>query len=269
MSAEPRQETLPRTWNWPRIRLVLAVMLLCQAHGYAQSGPQPPCGNEPVPAYPSVDDPAVVKSWNRSEFGRDWRPPACTGWTAEGFTTLVTTVARFRDRSGAQGLLGHIGAVSELAGMRYWSTTHKQWRTLIVEASALTGWLGQRRTDFGSAEMKKGKVLYFEQTDNLAGKAIYRMHIAEASADRLVFDVENVSTIRYLLLTLFHPGEMQSIYFLDREPDSVWRYYSMVRTGKNASRLISANESSAVNRAAAFYRYTVGIPTSQEPPAAR
>jgi len=31
------------------------------------------------------------------------------------------------------------------------------------------------------------------------------MHIAEVSADRLVFDVENVSTMRYLFLTLFSP----------------------------------------------------------------
>ena len=93
--------------------------------------------------------------------------------------------------------------------MRYWSTTHKQWRTLIVEAHALTGWLGQRLTNFRPAEMKEGKVLYFEQADNPAGKAIYRMHIAEASTDRLVSDVENASRIRYLLLTLFHPGKMQ------------------------------------------------------------
>ncbi len=31
---------------------------------------------------------------------------------------------------------------------------------------------------------------------------------------------------------------MQSIYFLDRESDDVWRYYSIVRTGKNANQLI-------------------------------
>ena len=118
--------------------------------------------------------------------------------------------------------------------------------------------------------MKEGKVLYFEQVDNLSGKAIYRMHIAEASAGRLVFDVENVSTMRYLFMPILHPGEMQSIYFLDRESDNVWRYYSIVRTGKNANRLIAGNESSAsVNRAVAFYRHLVGIPTDQEPPAAR
>jgi hypothetical protein len=85
----------------------------------------------------------------------------------------------------------------------------------------------------------------------------------------LVFDVENVSTMHYLFITLFQPGEMQSIYFLDRESENVWRYYSIVRTGKNANRRITGNESSAVNRAVAFYRHLVGIPTGQEPPAAR
>jgi len=245
-------------------------MLLCQAHGYAQFGPQPPCGKEPVPPYPGLDDSAIVKSWSKSDFGRDWRPPACTGWGEVGFTTLVTTAARFRHTSEAEGLLRHIGAISELAGTRYWSTTHKRWQTLIVDAYALTGLQpGQRRANFTPDEMKEGNVLYYQQVDNLSGKAIYRMHIAEASADRLVFDVENVSTMRYLFITLFHPGEMQSIYFLDRESENVWRYYSIVRTGKNANGLVAGNGSSAVNRAVAFYRQLVGIPTGQEPPAAR
>jgi len=234
-----------------------------------QSGPQPPCGKEPIPPYPALDDAATVKSWSESDFGRDWRPPACTGWTAVGFTTLVTTVARFRQASEG-GLLRHIGAISELAGTRYWSTTHKQWRTLIVDAHALTDLQGgQRREDFTPDEMKQGKDLYFEQTDNLSGKATYRMHIAEASAERLVFDVENVSTMRHLLIPVLHPGDMQSAYFLDRESDNVWRYYSIVRIGKDANGLIAGNEASSVNRAVAFYRHLVGIPTDQEPPAAR
>jgi hypothetical protein len=270
MSADPRHETLVRTWTWHRVRFVLSAMLFCQAYSYAQSGPQPPCGREPVPPYPGLDDSAIVKVWSKSDFSREWRPPACTSWAAVGFTTLVTTVARFRHTSGAEGLLRRIGAISELAGMRYWSTTHKQWQTLIVDAHALTGLQpSQRREDFTPDETREGKVLYFEQEDNLSGKAIYRMHIAEASADRLVFDVENVSTMRYLFITLFHPGEMQSIYFLDRESENVWRYYSIVRTGKDANLLITGNESSAVNRAVAFYRCLVGIPTGQEPPAAR
>jgi hypothetical protein len=261
---------LVRTCAWHGIRFVFSAILLYQAHGFAQSGPQPPCGTEPVPAYPGLDDSSIVKSWTEADFRRDWRPPACTGWTEPGFTTLVTTVARFRHTSAVEGLLRHIGAISELAGMRYWSTTHQQWQILIVEAHALTGLQPEyRRQDFTPDEMKAGKILYFEQTDNLTGKGVYRMRIAEASANRLVFDVENVSTMRYFFVPVLHPGEMQSIYFLDREPENVWRLYSMVRTGKNANRLIAGNESSAINRAVAFYRWLVGIPTGQEPPAAR
>jgi hypothetical protein len=252
------------------IRFAFSVMLLCQAHGYAQIGPQPPCGKRPVPPYPGLGDSPIVKFWSESDFGHDWRPPACTSWAEVGFSTLITTVARFRYTSGAEGLLRRIGATSELAGMRYWSTTHKQWQTLIEDAHALTGSQpSQRRKDFTPDEMKKGRVLYFEQVDNLSGTAIYRMHIAEASAGRLVIDVENVSVVRYSFVTLFHPGEMQSIYFLDRESGNVWRYYSIARTGRNASRLAAGHESSSINRAVAFYRSLVGIPTDQEPPAAR
>jgi hypothetical protein len=270
MSADPRHQTLIRSCTQHRVWFLLLAMLLCQARGYSQLRPQPPCGKEPVPSYPALDVSAVAKSWSRSEFGRDWKPPACTDWATVGFTTLVTTVARFRQTSETEGLLRHIGAISELAGMRYWSTTHKQWQTLIVDAYAVTGLQpSQRREDFSPEEMQEGKVLYYVQVDNLSGKATYRMHIVEASADRLVFDVENVSTMRYLFITLFHPGEMQSIYFLDRESENVWRYYSIVRTGKNANRLIAGNEASAVNRAVAFYRYLIGIPTDREPPAER
>jgi hypothetical protein len=239
----------------------------------SQLGPQPPCGDELTPfypIYPGLDHLAIVKSWSKSDLGLDWKPPPCTGWAEVGFTTLVTVAARFPHTSEASGLFRQIGAISELAGMRYWSTTHKQWRTLIVDAYALTGLQsGRRRGDFTSDEMKEGKVLYFEQVDNLSGKAIYRMHIVEASARRLVFDVENVSTMRYFLIPILHPGDLQSMYFLDRESESVWRYYSIVRTGKNANGLIAGNESSSVNRAVAFYRHLVGIPTAQEPPGAR
>jgi hypothetical protein len=62
---------------------------------------------------------------------------------------------------------------------------------------------------------------------------------------------------------------MQSISFLDRESDDVWRYYSIARTGPNSSRLSTGHAASSINRAVAFYRSLVGIPTDQEPPAAR
>ncbi|GAC1631376.1 MAG: hypothetical protein NVS9B14_03120 [Candidatus Acidiferrum sp.] len=270
MSAPHLRGTFVRIWPGRLVLFLLAAMLLGQSHARAQSGPQPPCGTQPVPPYPGADDPAVLKSWQRSEFGRDWKPPECTGWTALGFTSLVTTTARFRYTAEAAALLRRFGAVSELVGLRYWSVTHKRWQPLILDAHALTGLQSnQRREDFTLDEMRAGQTLYFEQLDNISGKATYRMYIADASADRIVIDVENISTIHYLLLPVFRPGELQSIYFLQRESDSVWRYYSIVRTGANASRIVAGNESSALNRAVAFYRHFLGIPVDREPPAAR
>src|ERR1700688_3438508 len=99
MTADSRQGRRIRTSTWHCIRCVLLVILLCQARAYAQSGPQPPCGVEPVPPYPGLDDSAIVKSWSKADVGRGWKPPACTGWAAVGFATLVTVVARFRHTS--------------------------------------------------------------------------------------------------------------------------------------------------------------------------
>lgn len=241
-------------------------MLLCQANAYAQSSPQPPCGNTPTAPFPELNAPASVQAWTKSD---DWKPPPCTGWTVPGFATVVTTAARVSTIANAADLLRRIGAISKLTGIRYWSTTHKQWRTLIVDAHAVTdGPQGQRREDFQPDELKEGKAFNFEQLDNLTGKAIYRMRIIEASTNRIVFGIENVSPIREHFLTIFHPGEMQTMYFLDRESEGVWRFYSILRTGKNASRL-AGNEASTINRAVALYRHFAGLPTDQEPPAAR
>ena len=82
MSAHSRRETLAGTWTWRLVWLALLAMLLCQPHGYAQIGPQLPCGMEPVPAYPELDNSAVVKAWSKSDVGGNWSPPACTGWSA-------------------------------------------------------------------------------------------------------------------------------------------------------------------------------------------
>jgi hypothetical protein len=73
--------------------------------------------------------------------------------------------------------------------------------------------------------------------------------------------------VRYLLMSIFRPGDMQSITFLDRESQDVWRNYSIMRTSKNASRMAAGYEASSINREVAFYRYFAGIPTDKEPPA--
>lgn len=248
--------------------IVFAAILCGEVSIRADTVPQPPCGSATFPPYPDLENSPAATVWDRAESGRDWIPPACTGWTESGFTTLVVTVARFRHASGVEGLLRRIGAISGLAGIRYWSTTNKRWQTLIINAHALTEAAGdRRREDFSPGEMAEGKSLFYQQEDNLSGKAIYRMRIRSASPDRLVFDTENTGAVRYLLMPIFRPGGMQSITFLDRESQDVWRYYSILRTSKNATLLTAGYEASSINRAVAFYRYLTGIPTDKEPPA--
>ena len=237
-----------------------------------ETAPQPPCGGDVFPSYPELDHAPAVKVWERDELGAMWIPPACTGWKEPGFATLVVTTGRFRVPSGGDGLLRRIGAISELQGVRYWSTTHQHWQTLISSASALAGAVGSpHRKDFAPEELAPGRTLYFEQEDNLTGKAIYRMRVLSVSADHMVFDTENVTTMRYMFVPIFHPGDVRTIYFLDREPGEVWRCYSMTRTGPKVSSLVTgeAHEASSINRAVALYRHLARIPTDQEPPPAR
>jgi len=249
------------------VRLALLTAMLCwHVPGRAESGPRPPCGGEAIPPFPDAAGSPVVKVWNQS----DWTPPACMGWAPSASSTLVVTVGRFHHTSGVAALRHRIAAVSEMAGMLYWSTTNQRWQPLIVEASALSGPSAeQRRQDFSPDEIVEGRSLYVQQEDSLLGKAVYRMRIASASAGRLVVATENSSTIRYLGIPIFPAGDLQFICFLERESDNVWRYYSIARMGKQVGLLTSGHNASLINRAVASYRYLAGIPTDREPPASR
>lgn len=236
------------------------------------AGPQPPCGSEAIPGYPDVAQSPLIQVWDRAPAAPDWIPPACTGWTTPGYSTLLATTARFPYPAGMQAMLRKIGAISETAGMQYWSTTHQRWQTLIVEAHAVEGPTGDhRRKDYAPEELTAGRTLYFSQEDSLTGRATYALRILSFSPDRLVFETENLTTLRYFMVPMFHPGEVQSVYFLERDPDrkDVLRYYNLARTGRNASTLTQGHDASSINRAVAFYRHLAGIPTDQDPPAAR
>ena len=250
--------------------LVLLALLGSGAQIRAQSGPQPPCGSDPAPAFAALDAAPRVRVWTAADLGPDWKPPACTGWTASESPTVLALAARFRFPGGMEELRRKVGAVSATKGILYWSATQKQWKQLVLEAHASAGRENdQARPDFSAKEIAEGKTLFFHQVDNLLGDVVYRMRIRSAAQDRLVFDVENAVPITYLTITLFDPGQIQSICYLQQESADVWRYYSLGRTSGKAAALLPGHESSSINRAVALYRHLAGIPTGQEPPAAR
>ena len=254
----------------PLSALVLLTTLGGGTCVHAQSGPRPPCGMDPAPPFAALDAAPHVKVWTAAELRPDWKPPACTGWTPSESPTVLALAARFRFRGGIEELRRRIGAVSATKGILYWSATQKKWKQLVLEAHASAGpESDEGRPDFSAHEIAQGRTLFFHQVDNLLGDVGYRMRIRNSGKDRLVFDVENASPIKYLTITLFEPGQIQSICYLEQESADVWRYYSLGRTSGKAAALLPGHEASTINRAVALFRHLAGIPTGQEPPAAR
>jgi hypothetical protein len=181
----------------------------------------------------------------------------------------VALAGSFRHEGGAADLLKVFGRISSLRGIRYWSVGDGGWRTLVTGAAALDGpGTRRRRADFGPAEMTRGADLYFAQEDSRSsGEVVYRMRVLDDGPDRVVIAVENTTSVRFLLVPLFAPGDLRCTSYLERLSPGVWGYYAL--WGIRASAQTSGHEASSVNRSLAFYRHVAGIPTDQEPPAAR
>lgn len=254
--------------RWRALALLSLAFLKTAA---AAEVPSPPCGGPPQPSYAAPGEPEHSGTWTRSDLGDSWAPPSCTGWTGTDFRIIAALAAGFRDPASADQLLARFGAISSQIGLRYWSATEHRWRELITAGSAVEGPAGkQPRADFSAAELRSGQDLYYSQSDNRsAGQVVYRMRALEVRPDRIVIAVENVTSIRLLLFTLFPPGSIQSLHFLERQPDGGWGYYSLMRTRADSSILTGGFASSYVNRAVAFYRHIAGILPDAVPAAAR
>ncbi len=175
----------------------------------------------------------------------------------------MAVAGSFSDGS-SEDLLKRFGSISRLQGLRYWSVTESGWRTLITHATALEGPdLDHPRKDFTLAEMKGGAELYFAQADNrTSGDVVYRMHVVQADASRLVIDIENVTAVRSFLIPLFAPGDLQSVHYLQRTAQGRWSYYGLAWAGETMSSQLLIPEASYVNRALALYSHFTGSPDS-------
>ena len=200
-------------------------------------GPRPPCESTPVPGYAEVAGPPAIGIWNEDHTHPRWQPPACTGWASKRFDLMVAVSGRFRHEDEAETILGTFGAVSRSAGVRYWSVSRNRWQDLITEASALAGPAGQRRADFSVNEMKQGRDLYFRLRNGDSGVTNYRMRVRDLAPYRVLVESENLTAVRLLMLPVFNPGDLQSVYFFERSSPGIWGYYSLTRVGHGRRRL--------------------------------
>ena len=98
---------------------------------------------------------------------------------------------------------------------------------------------------------------------------MYSLKVLENSAQRLVISSDNITTMRRFVFTLFKPGSLQSLLFLQQISPGTYGATIMTRTGEGASVLSNGHEETFINRADALFRQLAGIKTDQEPPAMR
>jgi hypothetical protein len=182
---------------------------------------------------------------------------------------FITLTGQFEVAGGVDEITRRLGAISATRGLLYWSVTDEAWRPLIEDAAALQGGPdGSPRADFSAADMRSGRILYFGQNDTRStGTNTYAMMVRQATEARLVVEVVNVSAVKLAFVTLFEPRSLVSVHVFEHSRDDVWNYrgLTVVRDGL----MVDGHEKSFVNRAAAYYRFLIGVPTDRDPPLAR
>lgn len=244
-----------------------AVALLTPTAG-AGAAPVPPCQvlqAKAFPAYGIVDGPPAVAVWRDIDL-KDGA--GCLGALRGRMELVVALAGRFRGPRAIEAMAQHFGAISQTQGLRYWSVTDDDWRTLLSEAFALAGPdVERRRSDFSAAEMLSGRALHTAQRDTRSTDLnLVRLVGQRVGAKRLVVESANVTPIRFLFIVLYPSEALRAIHVLDQLEPGLWGYYavSTIRSGT-----LESDEKSFVNRADAFYRFLARVPADRNPPLAR
>ena len=249
--------------------LFFLFLVLCPSGVLAQSK-RPLCaiGSQIVYAAPGL--PPVAVTWSQRDGTDGHISTECTHWLPRNFRLNLALTGSFKDEASSSILLTRFGEISTLAGVRYWSIHDGRWQTLITKAVAVDGPISGPRQDFTLDELRSGRDLYYQQSDNrTSGQIVYRMQVELSSPKKLVIRIVNVSSIHLLMLSVFKPGDLESVYVIEQESHGTWNYLNLLGIDNNMSLIAASLESSSINRAVAMYRHFVGIPTDQNPPLLR
>ena len=111
--------------------------------------------------------------------------------------------------------------------------TEGGWRTLITRASALEGPEANRpRLDFTPRrDAERRRPLLRSSREPRRRDVVYRMRVRDFGPSRFVVAIDNVSPVSRYLVTLFNPGDLYSIHFVERREPGVWGYYGLAWAG--------------------------------------
>ncbi len=246
--------------------LLIALVLPSIANA---AGPQVPCDGDAVPAFGALDGPPAVAAWSRADLARDgWQPSRCLGWRGDS-RLVVALAARFHSPLSLDALAARLVAVSRHREIQIWAVTRQEWRPLALDAWALDAPNDKtRRPDPTGDTLVAGRDLYYAENTDVGGRTIYRLHVVEHTAERVVLTTENVTVIRAAIVTLFEPGTLQAATVLARDGPDSWSFYEISRAGAESSSFVAGYQSSYLNRLEALRRYLAGLPTDRDPPIA-
>ena len=229
-----------------------------------------PCPGATASSVPPIGAPAI-RVWTAAELAPAWVAPSCTGWKAGPVRLVISMTSRFRGPATIDDILARAGAISLLKDMKYWSSGRQRWTTMLSSAEALSGPdASQKRGDFSAAELRAGQSVYFlANASGPAGKAVFRTRAANVDATRATVELDNVTTVSVMGVTLFSPGDIRGFASIVRQADGSWVSHFLVRIDGKTNALLQGDGKSYVNRAAAYMRHLSGAPTDGEPPAMR
>ncbi len=224
------------------------------------------CGSAPHPAYPAPDRPALVQSWLQD--GRqDGPPPDCSGLPGRDFELLVRITAGYAAPGDLDAQLARVGRVSALKGASYWSFSDRQRLVLFQEAYAVDQPTSLRqRADFSPAELRSGAELYFAHSDNRSSHLLpFSLRLRKIAAESFEVQIENLTDLRYMGLTLVASHEMQWSVAVERLGPGRWGYRSLL--GLRQLRLGRAEQHrlSNLSRSVAMFDLLSGRQTDIEP----
>lgn len=219
--------------------------------------------------FPQVGKSPLISSWRANDADRGEISEECLRLLPGAFKLSVAAAARIKIRGGADAVLDRFGAISTMVGIKYWSLTDRAWKTLIVNAAALDGPDGQKRQDFKAGELRNGDAYFSQQDNRTPGAVTYRMHLLRSSADQVVINVTNVTSVKFHMVPLFRPGDLQSVYILRKVSPDEWTYLNISGAKKSLGFLGGDEEGSFRNRVFAFYRHFSAFPMEQNDHLAR
>jgi hypothetical protein len=230
--------------------------------------PALPCQPGTSVNYPSPGATPKVETWRQGDLST-WTPPACSGWSQVDSSFLVVVTGSFRSAASIDAIAQKLGAVSALPHVRYWSVTDKDWRPLVINASALADAdKKDKRPDFAPQEMTEGATHFTLEHDARSGDVVDRLTILQRTDERIALSTENLTPIRLFLLPVIESHGLQSFEYVEKTGPDLWHVTLATRVIAGRA-LVKDHESSYINRAVALFRYLAGIPTDQEPPAQR